>query len=79
MDYEDAVKKIRETGSIHLNDLRALKYDDLFELVEEIKKWCVYANGNVSKLKKSKSKKYNRKSRAKKHNKRSKSKKIRKS
>ena len=57
MDYEDAVKKIQETGSIHLNDLRALKYDDLFELVEEIKKWCVYANGNVSKLKKSKTKK----------------------
>ena len=54
MDYEDAVKKIQETGMIHLNDLRALKYDDLFE---EIKKWCVYANGNVSKLKKSKSKK----------------------
>lgn len=26
MDYEDAVKKIQETGSIHLNDLRALKY-----------------------------------------------------
>ena len=48
MDYEDAVKKIQETGSIHLNDLRALKYDDLYELVEEIKKWCVYANGNCS-------------------------------
>lgn len=36
MDYEDAVKKIQETGSIHLNDLRTLKYDDLYELVEEI-------------------------------------------
>ena len=57
MEYEDAVKKIQETGNIQLNDLKSLKYDDLYELVEEIKKWCVYSSGDVSKLKKSKTKK----------------------
>jgi hypothetical protein len=61
MEYEDAVKKIQETGGIQLTDLRSLKYDDLYELVEEIKKWCVYSNGNVDKLKKTKSKKKNKK------------------
>ena len=59
MEYEDAVKKIQETGGIYLSDLRTLKYEDLYELVEEIKKWCVYSNGNIDKLKKSKAKKRN--------------------
>jgi hypothetical protein len=57
MEYEDAIKKIQETGGIQLNDLKSLKYDDLYELVEEIKKWCVYSSGDVCKLKKSKTKK----------------------
>ena len=57
--YENAVLKIQETGRIELADLKKLNYDDLYELVEEIKKWCVYANGNVTKLKKVKDKKKN--------------------
>jgi SepF-like predicted cell division protein (DUF552 family) len=57
MTYEEAVTKIQQTGQIQLADLKQLKYDDLYELVEEIKKWCVYANGNVGKLKKNKDKK----------------------
>ena len=61
MEYEDAVKKIQETGGIQLSDLRTLKYNDLYELVEEIKKWCVYSNGHIDKLTKSKSKKNNKK------------------
>ena len=59
--YENAVAKIQETGRIELADLKKLNYDDLYELVEEIKKWCVYANGNVTKLKKVKDKKKNKK------------------
>jgi hypothetical protein len=57
MTYEDAVKKIQETGLIELIDLKKLDYEDLVELLEEIQKWCVYANGNVEKLKKNKDKK----------------------
>ena len=57
LTYEDAIAKIQESGQIQLKDLKKLKYDDLYELVEELKKWCVYANGNVSKLNKVKSKK----------------------
>ena len=59
--YENAVIKIQETGRIELADLKKLPLDDLYELVEEIKKWCVYANGNVTKLKKVKDKKKNKK------------------
>jgi hypothetical protein len=59
--YENAVAKIQETGRIELADLKKLPLDDLYELVEEIKKWCVYANGNVTKFKKVKDKKKNKK------------------
>ena len=56
--YEDAVKQLQETGHISLLDFKTLSYDDLEELLDEIKKWCVYANGNTDKLeKKSKKKK----------------------
>lgn len=50
--YEDAVKQLQETGTISLMDFKGLPYDDLDELLEEIKKWCVYANGDSKKLKK---------------------------
>ena len=50
--YEDAVKQLQETGSIGLIDFKELPYEDLDELLEEIKKWCVYANGDKKKLKK---------------------------
>jgi hypothetical protein len=61
LTYENAVTKIQATGQIELADLKELKYDDLYELVEEIKKWCVYANGNVTKMKKVKDKKKSKK------------------
>ncbi len=51
-NYEDAVERIQTTGQIDLVELKKLKYDDLDELVEEIKKWCVYANGNITKFNK---------------------------
>lgn len=54
--YEDAVKQLQETGSIGLINLKELPYEDLDELLEEIKKWCVYANGDNKKLKKSRRK-----------------------
>ena len=50
--YEDAVKQLQETGSIGLINFKELSYEDLDELLEEIKKWCVYANGDNKKLKK---------------------------
>lgn len=58
--YEDAVQQLQETGTISLMDFKALPYDDLEELLEEIKKWAVYANGNADKLEK-KSKKRKKK------------------
>ncbi|MDF9787172.1 hypothetical protein [Polynucleobacter sphagniphilus] len=60
-DYEDAVKQLQESGSISLEDFKKLAYDDLNELLEEIKVWCLYANGAADKLPKESKKKKKKK------------------
>jgi hypothetical protein len=59
--YEDAVRQLQETGEITLNDFKKLPYEDLVELVEEIKVWCLYANGKADKLSKESKKKKKKK------------------
>jgi hypothetical protein len=55
--YEDAVKQLQESGAIGLQDFKNLSYEDLHELLEEIKVWCLYANGKLDKLPKESKKK----------------------
>jgi len=57
MNYEAAVKQLQETGSMSLMDFKEMSYEDLEDLLEEIKKWALYANGNADKLEKKKKKK----------------------
>ena len=59
--YEDAVKQLQESGSISLEDFKNLSYEDLNELLEEIKVWCLYANGKADKLPKESKKKKKKK------------------
>ena len=59
--YEDAVQQLQESGSIGLTDLKNLSHDDLVELFEEIKVWCLYANGKLDKLTKESKKKKKKK------------------
>ena len=55
--YEDAVKQLQESGYIGLVDFKNLSHEDIVELFEEIKVWCLYANGKAEKLPKEKKKK----------------------
>lgn len=59
--YEDAVLQLQETGLISLNDFKKLSYEDLVELLEEIKVWCLYANGKTDRLTKESKKKKKKK------------------
>ncbi len=59
--YEDAVKQLQESGAIGLQDFKNLSYEDLNELFEEIKVWCLYANGKLDKLPKESKKKKDKK------------------
>ncbi|SNX29590.1 hypothetical protein SAMN06295945_1970 [Polynucleobacter meluiroseus] len=47
---KEAIEKLRETGSIGLEDLKALKLKELEALSEEIQYWCLYGNGKPEKL-----------------------------
>ena len=47
---KETVEKLRETGSIGLEDFRSLKIKDVEVLTEEIKQWCLYGNGKPEKL-----------------------------
>jgi len=44
-----------------LQDFKNLSYEDLNELLEEIKVWCLYANGKADKLPKESKKKKKKK------------------
>ena len=59
--YEDAVMQLQESGSMSLEDFKNLSYEDLNELLEEIKVWCLYANGKPEKLAKESKKKKKKK------------------
>ena len=47
---KDAIEKLKQTGSIGLEDFRDLKMKELEVLTEEIKQWCLYGNGKAEKL-----------------------------
>ncbi|QWE27471.1 hypothetical protein [Polynucleobacter sp. AP-Ainpum-60-G11] len=59
--YEDAILQLQESGAIGLADFKKLPYEDLVELLEEIKVWCLYANGKLEKLPKESKKKKKKK------------------
>ena len=47
---QEALEKLRQKGSIGLEDFKNLKMKDLEVLTEEIKEWCLYGNGKPEKL-----------------------------
>lgn len=47
---KETVERLRQTGTIGLEDFRSLKMKDLEVLTEEIKQWCLYGNGKPEKL-----------------------------
>jgi hypothetical protein len=47
---QETVEKLKESGTIGLEDFRSLKMRELEVLTEEIKEWCLYGNGKPEKL-----------------------------
>lgn len=47
---QETVEKLKETGTVGLEDFRNLKMKELEVLTEEIKQWCLYGNGKPEKL-----------------------------
>ena len=47
---QETVEKLKQSGTIGLEDFRGLKMRELEVLTEEIKEWCLYGNGKPEKL-----------------------------
>jgi hypothetical protein len=47
---QETVEKLKQSGTIGLEDFRSLKMRELEVLTEEIKEWCLYGNGKAEKL-----------------------------
>ena len=47
---QETVEKLKESGTIGLEDFRGLKMRDVENLTEEIKQRCLYGNGKPEKL-----------------------------
>ena len=47
---QETVEKLKQTGTIGLEDFKNLKMKDVEHLTEEIKQWCLYGNGKPEKL-----------------------------
>ena len=47
---QETVEKLKESGTIGLEDFRSLKMRELEVLTEELKEWCLYGNGKPEKL-----------------------------
>ena len=47
---QETVEKLKQTGTIGLEDFKSLKMRELEVLTEEIKEWCLYGNGKPEKL-----------------------------
>ena len=47
---QETVEKLKESGTIGLEDFRSLKMRELEVLTEEIKEWCLYGNSKPEKL-----------------------------
>ena len=47
---KETIEKLKETGSIGLEDFRNLKMKDVEVLIDEIQCWCLYGNGKPEKL-----------------------------
>ena len=49
-DLEKALNKLKETESITLSDIQRMSMLDRDGLLNVIEKWCIYADGNTTKL-----------------------------
>jgi hypothetical protein len=49
-ELESTLRKLKETKHLELDEIRDLSIGQRDDLFDEIKRWCVYSNGNVEKL-----------------------------
>lgn len=51
---DDLIEMIKESGNISLSDLKKLSLKDLEKVLDALRFWCVYSDGDKKKIKKNK-------------------------
>ena len=54
LSSDDIIEIIKDSGSISLSDLKKLSLKDLEKVLDSIRFWCVYSDGDKKKIKKNK-------------------------
>jgi hypothetical protein len=51
---DDLIEMIKDSGTISLSDLKKLSLKDLEKVLDALRFWCVYSDGDKKKMKKNK-------------------------
>jgi hypothetical protein len=54
LSSDDIIEIIKDSGSISLSDLKKLSLKDLEKVLDALRFWCVYYDGDKKKIKKNK-------------------------
>lgn len=54
LNSDDLIEMIKESGNISLSDLKKLSLKDLEKVLDALRFWCVYSDGDKKKFKKNK-------------------------
>jgi len=54
LSSDDIIEIIKDSGSISLSDLKKLSLKDLEKVLDALRFWCVYSDGDKKKIKKNK-------------------------
>lgn len=54
LSSDDLIEMIKESGNISLSDLKNLSLKDLEKVLDALRFWCVYSDGDKKKIKKNK-------------------------
>ena len=54
LSSDDLIEMIKESGNISLSDLKKLSLKDLEKVLDALRFWCVYSDGDKKKIKKNK-------------------------
>lgn len=54
LNSDDFIEIIKESGNISLSDLKKLSLKDLEKVLDALRFWCVYSDGDKKKIKKNK-------------------------
>ena len=54
LNSDELIQMIQDSGAVSLSDLKKLSLKDLEKVLDALRFWCVYSDGDKNKIKKNK-------------------------